>query len=288
MVDARLHRAQDERHRGDCSIVDCHDKSTRRWQRVAAVREAVGPHSASASISTAACTSRWRKVLAKELEPYRLMFIEEPVLSEHVEALQEIAAPRLDPDRARRAAVLALGLQVGPRSEARWTSSSPICRMPAASPRCRKIAAMAEAYDVAVAPALPARPDRAGRLPAARRGDATTRSSRSRASASTTTPATICSTTPPTRPSSAMRMAMSPFPMARAWASRSTRTTSRSAPRKATAGATRSGATRTAPSRSGSPADLAAGLRLRVHFRDGASVTQASDVSSRKVNVSCR
>ena len=31
------------------------------------------------------------KVIAKELEPYRLMFIEEPVLSEHAEALKEIA-----------------------------------------------------------------------------------------------------------------------------------------------------------------------------------------------------
>jgi galactonate dehydratase len=31
------------------------------------------------------------KVLAKALDPYALMFIEEPVLSEHVEALREIA-----------------------------------------------------------------------------------------------------------------------------------------------------------------------------------------------------
>ena len=31
------------------------------------------------------------KVLAKELEPFKLMFIEEPVLSEHSEALKEIA-----------------------------------------------------------------------------------------------------------------------------------------------------------------------------------------------------
>ena len=31
------------------------------------------------------------KVLAKELEPFKLMFIEEPVLCENVEALKEIA-----------------------------------------------------------------------------------------------------------------------------------------------------------------------------------------------------
>ena len=30
------------------------------------------------------------KQLAKELDPFKLMFIEEPVLSEHVEALKEI------------------------------------------------------------------------------------------------------------------------------------------------------------------------------------------------------
>lgn len=80
---------------------------------------------------------------------------------------------------------------------------------------------------------------------------ATIASSRSRASASITTPATTCSTMPPTRTFSATRTAMSPFPTARAWASRSTKSMSRSAPRKAIAGSIRSGATRTAPSQSG-------------------------------------
>ncbi|WP_292314505.1 hypothetical protein [Mesorhizobium sp.] len=34
-------------------------------------------------------------ILVKELEPCRLMFIEEPVLSENREALKEVAANRL-------------------------------------------------------------------------------------------------------------------------------------------------------------------------------------------------
>ena len=53
----------------------------------------------------------------------------------------------------------------------------------------RKIAAMAEAYDVALALHCPLGPDRAGGQPADRRRSATTPSSRSRAWASTTTQA---------------------------------------------------------------------------------------------------
>ncbi len=37
------------------------------------------------------------KVLLRELEPYKLMFIEEPVLSENAEALKEIAASSSTP-----------------------------------------------------------------------------------------------------------------------------------------------------------------------------------------------
>ena len=51
------------------------------------------------------------KQLAKVLEPLGLLFIEEPLLSENMEGLPEIAAHTTDPDRARRAALQPLGVQ---------------------------------------------------------------------------------------------------------------------------------------------------------------------------------
>ena len=75
------------------------------------------------------------KVLAKELEPFKLMFIEEPVLSEHVEALKEIANHTATPIALGERLYLALGLQDDPARRAASTSSSPIRPMPAASPR---------------------------------------------------------------------------------------------------------------------------------------------------------
>ena len=51
------------------------------------------------------------KQLAKALEPLGLLFIEEPLLSENPEGLAQIANLDQHADRARRAALFALGLQ---------------------------------------------------------------------------------------------------------------------------------------------------------------------------------
>ena len=51
------------------------------------------------------------KQLAKALEPLGLLFIEEPLLSENPEGLAQIAQLTQHADRARRAALFALGLQ---------------------------------------------------------------------------------------------------------------------------------------------------------------------------------
>jgi galactonate dehydratase len=97
------------------------------------------------------------KFLAKALEPYRLMFIEEPALSENNSVLREIAQHTSIP------------IATGERMYTRW-QFKPLLMSGAADivqpdvSHCggiwelRKIAAMAEAHDVAVAPHCPLGP----------------------------------------------------------------------------------------------------------------------------------
>ena len=97
------------------------------------------------------------KRLARALEPHAPMFIEEPVLPEHPEALHEVARHTSCP------------IACGERLYTRWGFKDVIASgvvdivQPDLSHaggllECRKIAAMAEAYDVAVAPHCPLGP----------------------------------------------------------------------------------------------------------------------------------
>ena len=97
------------------------------------------------------------KQLAKALEPLGLLFIEEPVLSENPEALRQISQ------------LVSTPIALGERLFSRWDfkpffeSGSVDIIQPDLSHaggilECRKIAAMAEAYDVAVAPHCPLGP----------------------------------------------------------------------------------------------------------------------------------
>ena len=131
------------------------------------------------------------------LDPYKLMFIEEPVLSENAEALRDIVNQTNTP------------IALGERLYSRWDFKHILAGgyvdiiQPDAShaggiTECRKIATLAESYDVALALHCPLGPLRSPRACSSTRS-ATTHSSRSRASASTTTRATTCSTTCATR-----------------------------------------------------------------------------------------
>ena len=95
--------------------------------------------------------------LAKELEPYHLMFIEEPVLPQNNEALREIARYTSTP------------IATGERMFSRWEFKDllmdgyvdiiqPDLSHAGGISECKKIAAMAEAFDVAVAPHCPLGP----------------------------------------------------------------------------------------------------------------------------------
>ena len=97
------------------------------------------------------------KQLARLLEPLGLLFIEEPVLSENPEALAQIAAMTSTP------------IALGERLYSRWDFKpffeagvvdiiQPDLSHAGGLLECRKIAAMAEAYDIAVAPHCPLGP----------------------------------------------------------------------------------------------------------------------------------
>lgn len=97
------------------------------------------------------------RVLMKELEPYRPMFVEEPVLCENEEAFLEL----------RRHT--AIPIATGERNYTRWGFKTmlsggavdiiqPDLSHAGGILECRKIAAMAECYDVAVAPHCPLGP----------------------------------------------------------------------------------------------------------------------------------
>lgn len=134
----------------ELQFVDSFDKVERCLQNVAAVREAVGPNVGIGVDFHGRVHKPMAKVLVKELEAYRLMFIEEPVLSENYEALKEIAPLTSTP--------IALGERLYSRWDFKRVLSEGYVDIIQPDPshsggitETRKIAAMAEAYDVALA-----------------------------------------------------------------------------------------------------------------------------------------
>lgn len=119
-------------------------------QRMAAIREACGPDLKIGVDFHGRVHKPMAKVLAKALEPYNPMFIEEPVQAENNEALKELTRHTSIP------------IATGERMYTRW-DFKPLFEMGVVDIiqpdpchaggilECRKIAAMAEAYDVALA-----------------------------------------------------------------------------------------------------------------------------------------
>lgn len=126
-------------------------------ERLATVREAVGDEIDVAVDFHGRASKSMAARLAAALEPYEPMFIEEPVLPEHTDALPEIAAHTTIP------------IAMGERTFSRWDCKSlfeqgvvdviqPDLSHAGGITEVRKIAAMAEAYDVALAPHCPLGP----------------------------------------------------------------------------------------------------------------------------------
>ncbi|HZF98859.1 MAG TPA: galactonate dehydratase, partial [Pseudoxanthomonas sp.] len=76
----------------EMQYVDTYDKVTGVLENVQAVRSAVGPDVGVAVDFHGRVHKPMAKVLLRELIPFNLMFVEEPVLSEHLEAIPELAA----------------------------------------------------------------------------------------------------------------------------------------------------------------------------------------------------
>lgn len=134
----------------ELQFIDTHDKVDQVLANVAAIRDALGPHFGIGVDFHGRVHKPMAKVLVKLLEPYRLMFIEEPVLSEHAEALADIAPHTTAP------------IALGERLFSRWDFKKileaghvdilqPDPSHAGGITETKKIATMAEAYDVAIA-----------------------------------------------------------------------------------------------------------------------------------------
>jgi galactonate dehydratase len=141
----------------ELQYIDSHKKIDAVLERVAAIREYCGNDLEIGIDFHGRVHKPMAKVLAKELEQFRPMFIEEPVLPENNEALREIARATTIP------------IATGERMFSRWDFKQllsdgyvdiiqPDLSHAGGITECRKIAAMAEAYDVAVAPHCPLGP----------------------------------------------------------------------------------------------------------------------------------
>jgi galactonate dehydratase len=134
----------------EMQYVDTYDKVTGVLENVQAVRSAVGPNVGVAVDFHGRVHKPMAKVLLRELIPFNLMFVEEPVLSEHLEAIPELAAIAACP--------IALGERLYTRYDFKRVLQTGGVDIIQPDPshsggitETRKIAAMAEAYDVALA-----------------------------------------------------------------------------------------------------------------------------------------
>ena len=141
----------------ELQYLDTRDKVEKVVANVAAVREAVGPDVGIGVDFHGRVHRPMARVLLDALAPYHLMFVEEPVLSEHVGGVADVLRSSTTP------------IALGERLYSRWdfkdvlTSGVVDVIQPDLShaggiTEVRKIAAMAEAYDVAVAPHCPLGP----------------------------------------------------------------------------------------------------------------------------------
>jgi len=134
----------------EMQYLDSHAKIDALVENVAAIRSALGKDFGIAVDFHGRVHRPMVKPLFRALEPCRLMFIEEPVLSEHLEALRDVAAQSSIP------------IALGERLYSRWDYKrvleqahvdiiQPDPSHAGGITETRKIAAMAECYDVAVA-----------------------------------------------------------------------------------------------------------------------------------------
>jgi len=141
----------------ELQYIDSFEKVTMALERISSVREAVGKSVGIGIDFHGRVHKPMAKVLAKELEAFHPMFIEEPVLPENNESLKEIAQHTSIP------------IATGERMFSRWQFKNvlmegqvdiiqPDLSHAGGITECKKIISMAEAFDVAAAPHCPLGP----------------------------------------------------------------------------------------------------------------------------------
>jgi galactonate dehydratase len=141
----------------ELQMIDSYEKIDAVLERVASIREAVGKYFGIAIDFHGRVHKPMAKILAKKLEEFDPMFIEEPVLCEHMGEFKEIARacniPIATGERLFSKYDFKRLLQVGGVD-----IIQPDLSHAGGITEVKKIAAMAEAYDVALAPHCPLGP----------------------------------------------------------------------------------------------------------------------------------
>lgn len=141
----------------ELQMIDTYDKIDAVLERVAAIRSAVGKHFGIAIDFHGRVHKPMAKILAKKLEEFDPMFIEEPVLCENMESFVEVARAANIP--------IATGERLFSRYDFKRLLQTgvidiiqPDLSHAGGITEVKKIASMAEAYDVALAPHCPLGP----------------------------------------------------------------------------------------------------------------------------------
>jgi galactonate dehydratase len=142
---------------GEVRYIDSYRKIDEVLERVASIREQCGKEFGIAVDFHGRVHKAYAKVLAKKLEQFDPLFIEEPVLCEHMECFPEIAAacniPIATGERLYSKYDFKRLLQTGGVDIVQ-----PDLSHAGGITEVKKIASMAEAYDVALAPHCPLGP----------------------------------------------------------------------------------------------------------------------------------
>lgn len=141
----------------ELQFIDSYEKIDQVLERVAAIREACGKYFGIAIDFHGRVHKPMAKILAKKLEEFDPMFLEEPVLCEHMENFKEIAACCNIP--------IATGERLFSKYDFKRLFEvggvdiiQPDLSHAGGITEVKKIAAMAEAHDVALAPHCPLGP----------------------------------------------------------------------------------------------------------------------------------
>ena len=141
----------------ELQMIDSYDKIDKVLERVAAIRESCGKYFGIAIDFHGRVHKPMAKVLSKKLEEFDPMFIEEPVLCENMEEFKEIARSCNIP--------IATGERLFSKYDFKRLLAAggvdiiqPDVSHAGGITEVQKIAAMAEAYDVALAPHCPLGP----------------------------------------------------------------------------------------------------------------------------------